>query len=242
MGDINDVKKDLAGLRMEQSSGLVTTTTAAPSMTEHLEEVRSEIRKTAASIANPVIRAGCERGLFIGLERAFSPSPEAIASTKSSEPIPARYASGGRGNKKVRVVLSRETKKLETFFGSISFHTETANFCIEANLTGKSALSERYEYKTTFRLFPASWLINRGLEYSINLTFRSNYQGWHQCLNIMRAVSGDSLILYACGEDRNLELVRHLITTEQASVRDQGPNGVTPLHVRKGSLVQALRF
>ncbi|MCJ1379289.1 hypothetical protein MMC17_002390 [Xylographa soralifera] len=227
---VNEVKKDLSGLRMEQLSEIVTTTTSAPSIAEHLEDIRSEIRKMAANISNPVIKAGCEQGMASGLEQTFS-NPFPANSLKKSPKLPiARSASRDQDHTKLKVVLSRETNQLETFFGSISFHTETTKSYTQENSAKKSALSEQYEYKTIFRLFPASWLMNIGLDYSINFTFLSNYQGWHQCLESMRAVPEDSPIFCACGEG-DLALVQRLLDTGKASVRDQSPNGVTPLHV-----------
>ncbi|MCJ1433545.1 hypothetical protein MMC27_002908 [Xylographa pallens] len=227
----NDATKEgLAGLRMEQSSQLVTTTTSAPTIAEHLEDIRCEIRNMAENIANPVIRAGCEQGMVTGLEQTFSTLVSANPLKKSSKSTAARSVSRDQGYRKQRVVLSRTANMLETFFGSIRFHTETTKSYIQGNPTTKSALPEHYEHKTTFRLFPAWWLINMGLDYTINFTFMSNYQGWHQYLESMRAVSGDSLIFCACGEG-DLDLVRRLLSTGEASVRDQNPNGVTPLHI-----------
>ncbi|MCJ1389076.1 hypothetical protein MMC18_001930 [Xylographa bjoerkii] len=227
---VGAVREGLAGLRMEQSSELVKTTTSAPSTAEHREDITREIKKMAANIANPVIRAGCERGMIAALEQTFSNSPHENPPEQLPEVTATRHTSRDQGDRKLRVVLSRETSKLETVFGSFGFYRETAKFCMEANPRNKSVLSERYEYKTIFRFFPASWLINMGLDYSINLMFLSNYQGWRQCLNKMRAVPGDSPIFYACGKG-DLEQVSYLISTGQASTRDQSLNGVTPLHI-----------
>ncbi|MCJ1286495.1 hypothetical protein MMC26_005841 [Xylographa opegraphella] len=224
---VDAVQEHLAGLRMEQSSELVTTTTSAPSIAEHLEDIRCEIRKMAANIANPVIRTGCEQGMNAGLEQTFSRPHQAVPITKHTS---ARSASRDRGYRKASVVLSRTANMLETFFGSISFHTETTKSLVQENPIKRLAPSEHYEYKTRFRLFPSSWLINMGLDYTINFTFKSNYQGWHQCLDSMRAVRGDSMIFCACGEG-DLAFVRRLLSTGEASVRDQNPNGVTPLHI-----------
>ena len=196
----------------------------------------------AANIPNPVIRAGCEQGMVTGLEQIFPDPLPANPFKISPKSTTARSTAGDRGYgrssvcsrssvySRSSVVLSRKKSIIETFFGSISFYMETSKSHNEESATRKTTPSEYYEYKTLFRLFPASWLINMGLDYTINFTFSSNYQGWHQCLESMRAISGDSLIFHACGEG-DLDLVQHLLSTGDASVWDQNLIGVTPLHV-----------
>lgn len=184
----------------------------------------------ATNISNPIFRAGFERGMASALTQALAGVLHTVPLVTSGKPSSVRRPRMRQGQKESRKVIARSTKGLETFFGSVSFITETAHIFSGPKKVGHEDDPVLYESKTIFRLRPAAWLIRMGLEYTVNLTIMSNNQGWHVCPEVIRAVPAQSEIAIAC-ECGDLEWIQYLFASGRASMRDQIPGGYTPLHV-----------
>lgn len=90
---------------------------------------------------------------------------------------------------------------------------------------------DQYEYKTSYTISPAQWLIRLGVRYGLHLGFLSSSTcGWKNTLQTFCPVPDDALIFDFCKQG-NVAAVRSLLSGGHASVRDTDSGGYTPLHV-----------
>lgn len=127
----------------------------------------------------------------------------------------------------------RETKSvIEGFLGTI-WATSTTNVRTSRQMGDLAPYPEQdqYEYKTSYAIHPAPWLIRLGVHYGIHLGFlSSSTQGWKNSLKTFCPVPDDALIFEFCRQG-NVPGVRSLLSGGHASVRDTNARGYTPLHV-----------
>lgn len=119
-----------------------------------------------------------------------------------------------------------------TFFGTM--YISTNMFHIEDSiLTGEdeaanpttSTLTE-----TNFAFFPARWLVWWGLKYVFRFTMSKDSSVWKNTLRTFYAVPDNSLVFQFC-EKGNVDAVKTLFASGQASPWDTNSKGWTPLHV-----------
>ena len=127
----------------------------------------------------------------------------------------------------------RETiSVMEAFLGTIRA-TASTTLQISRKRGDHSPYREQdqYEYKTSYIIYPAPWLIRLGFQYGLYLGFlSSSTQGWKNTLKTFCPVPDDALIFEFCRQG-NLPAVRHLLSGGHASVKDTDSQGYTPLHV-----------
>lgn len=127
----------------------------------------------------------------------------------------------------------RETKSvIEGFLGTIRA-TSIANVRTSRQMGDLAPYREQnqYEYKTSYTICPAPWLIRLGVHHGIHLGFLSSpTQGWTNSLKTFCPVPDDALIFEFCRQG-NVPGVRSLLLGGHASVRDTDTRGCTPLHV-----------
>ena len=89
---------------------------------------------------------------------------------------------------------------------------------------------DQHEYKTSYTISPAPWLVRLGFHYGLHLGFLSSNQGWKNTLKTFCPVPDDALI-FEFSRQGNVPAVRSLLSGGHASVRDTDSRGYTPLHV-----------
>ena len=131
----------------------------------------------------------------------------------------------------VRRTLEVSESVIESFLGSIRAKSATVLQSPKqtADLTPYRE-QDQHEYKTSYTISPAPWLVRLGLHYGLHLGFLSSTQGWKNTLNTFCPVPDDALIFEFCRQG-NVSAVRSLLSRGHASVRDTDSRGYTPLHV-----------
>ena len=89
---------------------------------------------------------------------------------------------------------------------------------------------DQHEYKSSYTISPAPWLVRLGFHYGFHLGFLSSTQGWKNTLKTFCPVPDDALIFEFCRQG-NVSAVKSLLSGGHASVRDTDSWGYTPLHV-----------
>ena len=131
----------------------------------------------------------------------------------------------------IRRTLGVTDSIFESFLGSIRA-TSTTTLRIprqKVNITSHRE-QDQHEYKTSYTISPASWLVRLGIDYGLQLSFVSSSRGWKNTLNSFCTVPDDALIFEFCKQG-NIPAVRTLLSGGHASVRDTNSEGYTPLHV-----------
>ena len=126
----------------------------------------------------------------------------------------------------------RQTKSvMEAFLGTLR---ATSTTYIKTSRQAGELIAyheqDQYEYRTSYTIYPAQWLVRLGLQYGFHLRFVSSTQGWKNTLKTFCPVPDDALIFDFCREG-NVHAVRKLLSGGHASVRDTESEGFTPLHV-----------
>ena len=131
----------------------------------------------------------------------------------------------------VRRTLEVSKSLIEGFLGSIRATSTTVLQSPRqtADLTPYRE-QDQHEYKTSYTISPAPWLVRLGFHYGLHLGFLSSSQGWKNTLKTFCPVSDDALIFEFCRQG-NVSAVRSLLLGGHASVRDTDSRGYTPLHV-----------
>ena len=89
---------------------------------------------------------------------------------------------------------------------------------------------DAYEHEISITLHPSWWLLRCGISWGINAALLSSSHGWKINLNSFRAVPDDALIFSFC-ERGNINGVRDLLSSKEASPFDTNSKGWTPLYV-----------
>ena len=131
----------------------------------------------------------------------------------------------------VRRTLEVSESVIEGFLGSIRAKSATVLQSPKqtADLTPYRE-QDQHEYKTSYIISPAPWLVRLGFHYGLHLGFLSSTQGWKNTLKTFCPVPDDALIFEFCRQG-NVSAVRSLLLGGYASVRDTDSRGYTPLHV-----------
>ena len=131
----------------------------------------------------------------------------------------------------VRRTLHVSESVMEGFLGSIRATSATVLGILRqtADLTPYHE-QDQHEYKTSYTISPAPWLVRLGFHYGLHLGFLSFTQGLKTTLQTFCPVPDDALIFEFCKEG-NVSAVRRLFSRGHASVRDTDSRGYTPLHV-----------
>ena len=131
----------------------------------------------------------------------------------------------------VRRTLEVSESVMEGFLGSIRATSATVLQSPRqtADLTPYRE-QDQHEYKTSYTISPAPWLVRLGFHYGFHLGFLSSTQGWKNTLKTFCPVPDDALIFEFCRQG-NVSAVRRLLSKGHASVRDTDSRGYTPLHV-----------
>ena len=117
----------------------------------------------------------------------------------------------------------------EYIFGTV--YNRSTKSLIQTTVLEDQIKEDQYEYKSSYIVHPARWLINLGLIYGFCIEFaRSPVQGWKSNLNTFCPVPDDALIFEFC-TNGNLPAVRSLLSKGYASVRDTDSIGRTALYV-----------
>lgn len=133
--------------------------------------------------------------------------------------------------KHVRVKpVSRRCHSITRYvFGTL--YTRSAEISLLSKVSDDEARAGLYEYKRSYIVHPATWLVNFGFTYGLRVELaQSSILGWKGNLNTFRPVPDDALIFEFCVAGNSLA-VRNLLSKGQASDRDTDSFGRNALHV-----------
>lgn len=132
----------------------------------------------------------------------------------------------------VKRTLRATNSVIETFLGTV--HARSITSLQTLGRTSDLELyneQDQHEYKTSYAIYPAPWMIRLGIHYGFHVGFlSSSTQGWKTALKPFNPVPDNALIFEFCREG-NTSAVRKLLSGGHASIRDTDSSGYTPLHV-----------
>ena len=140
----------------------------------------------------------------------------------------------------IKRTLRRKSSVMEYFLGTIRAESNIhLRIPREADDLTPYCEQKLYEHETSYTIYPATWLIHRGIQYGLRLRWYSSFtQGWKTTLKAFYPVPDNAVIFEFCKQG-NVPAVRTLLSGGLASVRDTDSRGYTPLHV---SLVRTEYF
>ena len=204
---------------LEWSLAIITHNISSLSVQQHVE-----IAAKVPSIVSANLRAEeqditdvCARNVYL---------------TQSDYSIPDEPWNVPRRQVTVKRTREATTSVVQTFLGTIR---ATSTTILQSSRQIGDLIPDReqdqYEYKTSYTISPASWLIRLGIHYGLHLGFSSSStHGWKNTLQTFCPVPDDALIFDFCRHG-NVSAVRRLLSGGLASVRDTNSQGYTPLHV-----------
>jgi hypothetical protein len=113
-----------------------------------------------------------------------------------------------------------------TFFGTVYYRTQV----IQKQFAVDDETAEQRETKKTIVFYPASWFRRLGMRYGFNAMASYRHGSWQYGLRPVHAVPDNSLILRFC-ETGNVDAVREMFISGQASIYDTNSRGWSLLHV-----------
>lgn len=221
----------------------------------NIEEISSVIRKAVSSWPLGQLQSALEAELRKGLETTIatvveqarqqqSPMSIAVAEVhKDSETLLRRHRN--------RVAVSHCSVTRPMLVGKI--HYKSTSYRITANLI--TALEkdeiihkEQFEVETSFSFVPSWWMIKFMTARAVKLDIlKLSTQGWQtniryfnvcppqilldEALLILKQVVPESSPIFEFCRKGNLDAVKHLLGSRNASVNDMTEYGWTPLHV-----------
>lgn len=152
--------------------------------------------------------------------------------TQSDYSIPDEPWCVPRRQATVKHTLEETTSVMEAFLGTIR---ATSTTILQPKRQIGDLIRDReqdqYEYRTSYTISPAPWLIRLGIRYGLHLGFlSSSTHGWKNTLQTFCPVPDNALIFDFCRQG-NVPAVSSLLSGGHASVRDTNSQGYTPLHV-----------
>jgi hypothetical protein len=188
---------------------MVTTTSSARSDVQgHIESLRVEVSRTNSAIRNPIY----QYGLVLSSEKAIEAMGEQLpsrgtvdsetggseTSQQNSQVSDDRYLAPRRLRRTKRLLEHCSTWS-EDFFGTIVPESNTKSLELQST-DDQAPLNDevQYEYETSFRFHPTTWLMKLGFSYGLHVGIpNSSIQGWQHRLEISCPVPDQSLI-FSC--------------------------------------------
>lgn len=213
-------------------------------MNSHNQALRAEAVRVGRTMPSPVQR----RGFEVCSESAFQEMASGhmeIQSTNhgngmeleagiTSAPRLHQPWSSSPARTWTKRTLERKASTLNTVFGTIWIYSIKRQ--LRTSINGDQSLKVEdqdhiYECESSFKVFPAPWLLKLGFSYGYNIsTSSSSYQGWTSRLRPFTLVPDDALLFEVC-KLGDLAAVRSLFSRNLASVKDTSSRGLTALHV-----------
>ena len=194
----------------------------------------SEIAESDPIVASDALRAGEQHvtGSFTGNVHIAQNGPP---NSGENWIVPQRKATSRRN-------LETSESVIEGFLGSIRATSATV-LQSSRQIVDLTTYHEQdqHEYKTSYTISPAPWLVHLGFHYGLHLGFLSSTQGWKNTLKTFCPVPDDALIFEFCRQG-NVPAVRSLLSGGHASVRDTDSRGYTPLHVSLINVPSSTRY
>lgn len=152
--------------------------------------------------------------------------------TQNHYSVPDELWSAPRRQVTVKRTLGETTSVIEAFLGTIrATSTTILQPSREIGDLTPDREQDQCEYRTSYTISPAPWLIRLGIHYGLHLGFlSSSTHGWKNTLQTFCPVPDNALIFDFCRQG-NVPAVRSLLSGGHASVRDTNSQGYTPLHV-----------
>ncbi|MCJ1439072.1 hypothetical protein MMC27_008463 [Xylographa pallens] len=235
---LSSIVSTLGSLQVQQCSRTVTTTAAEYcDGDEQWTALRSEIKRMASEIPNPLYRAGFEHAMDYSLRQILNSNStvkndsrfdiekeKENGRTAHHEPPPIRH-------RKTHQWLGGYRYSNENVFGKVAVQSST--FLKQSINDADDSWENRqlYEHKMSIRIRPAWWLIKIGFSRGFQAAFsQATDQGLTFALNPFRPVPDDALIFDFC-RTGNIDGVRRLLIRGEASAQDTNSLGQTPLHM-----------
>lgn len=114
----------------------------------------------------------------------------------------------------------------KTFFGTVYCRTEI----VQRRVAIDNEIAEQRETRRSMVFYPASWLRRLGMRYGLNAMASYRLGSWKYGLRPVYAVPDNSLIFRFC-ETGNVEAVREMFLSGEASIYDTNSWGWSLLHV-----------
>ncbi|MCJ1415515.1 hypothetical protein MMC32_001847 [Xylographa parallela] len=235
---LSSIVSTLGSLQVQQCSRTVTTTSAEDcDGGEQWATLRSEIKRMASEMSNPLYRAGFEHAMDYSLRQMLN-SNSAVKNDsrfdgereKANERT-AHHESPRIRHRKNRQWLSGYAYSNENVFGTVAVRSSTF---LKQSINDADDSWENpqvYEHKMSICIEPAWWLIMIGFNRGLQVAFsQATDQSFKIALNPFRLVPDDALVFEFC-RTGNIVGVRKLLIRGEASARDTNSMGDTPLHM-----------
>jgi len=197
----------------------------------HINALKTEARKLASTVSNPVARVGYEKMI----EAAISQVSDGLKSEQKDA------IGSSADSRKLVMASSTETSTIH----NRTWHQYSCNTSPFGQLFIRSKFSEsnshnesedteyeetQHRIETTLRLHPSRWLQICGITHGIQIAFSKSFQGLDCRLRTYRAVPDNSPIFEFCRKN-DVDGIRRLFDERRASPWDTDSGGWTPLHV-----------
>lgn len=139
-----------------------------------------------------------------------------------------------RRRKPAWTTVRRHSSYATTFFGKVTWYTKASTATVPGSSSTRIMAdtdgAQLFKYETSFRYYPAPWMLRCGVASAFVLMHSKSIQGWTCKLEACRVVKKGAPIFMAC-KSGDIEAVRLLLDHGQASVYDVDEWGVSPLFV-----------
>jgi hypothetical protein len=119
---------------------------------------------------------------------------------------------------------------ISCLFGTIMFNSRIKTALRNSREPYDNDCSAREEREISVSIRPTDWILRMGLGQEFRLDFSQSCHDWKQTIQTFQPVADDSTIFQYC-KTGDVDGIRLLLSTGQASVRDIDSLGQTPLHV-----------
>jgi hypothetical protein len=119
---------------------------------------------------------------------------------------------------------------INCLFGTIMFNSRIKTALRNSREPYDNDCNGREEREISVSIRPTDWILRMGLGQEFRLDFSQSCHDWKQTIQTFQPVADDSTIFQYC-KTGDVDGIRLLLSTGQASVRDIDSLGQTPLHV-----------